>query len=174
MKHVELLSYDPYEHGGLYNCLGWAMKKINGKYKPEQLDERTTDNLRAAEVAKQYIESSTSAKVEILDHFPNVTELENNQYFVAVRTSSAGDTHFIRSDLEKGQLVWTQKLGDQGPLVKLLDITPENDEAWYTYEAAPDNESLSGVRLIIKVEKASYLRVTLKDSVNQPSCCTVL
>lgn len=22
MKHAELLSYDPYEHGGLYNCLG--------------------------------------------------------------------------------------------------------------------------------------------------------
>lgn len=180
MKHAELLSLDSYEHGGLYNCLGWAMQKINGKYKHEQLDERTTDNLRTAEAAKQHIESSMSAKVEILDRFPNVTELEDNQYFVAVRTSSSGDAHFIRSDLEKGQLVWTQKLGDQGPLVKLLDITPENDEAFYTYEAAPGNESLSGVGLIVKVEKASYvgktryLRVTLKDSANQPPCCTVL
>lgn len=77
------------------------MQKINGKYKHEQLDERTTDNLRTAEVAKQHIESSTSAKVEILDHFPNVTELKDNQYFVVVRTSSSGDAHFIRSDLEK-------------------------------------------------------------------------
>ena len=79
----------------------WAMQKINGKYKHKQLNERTTDNLRTADVAKQHIESSTRAKVEILDHFPNVTELKDNQYFVAVRTSSSGDAHFIRSDLKK-------------------------------------------------------------------------
>lgn len=102
MKHAELLSLDSYEHGGLYNCLGWAMQKINGKYKHEQPDERTTDSIRTAEAAKQHIESSTNAKVEILDHFSNVTELEDNQYFVAFRTSSSGDAHFIRSDLEKG------------------------------------------------------------------------
>ena len=81
---------------------------------------------------------------------------------------------------KKASLCGRKNLESEGPLVKLLDITPENDEAFYTYEVAPGNESLSGVGLIVKVEKASYvgktryLRVTLKNLANQPSCCTVL
>lgn len=176
MKHVELLSFDPYEHKNQYNCLGWAMQKITGSYRHEQPDERTDNNFHAAEIAKKYIESNTQSTVEILNHIPSVTELENNQYFIAVRTNSSKDAHFIRSDLEEGKLVWTQKIGYQGPLVKLVDITPEDDEAWYTYEVAPVKENPSIFCLSIEVKKASYVGPTcyLKVTIKPPLCCTLL
>ena len=168
VDYMSVLSYNPYEHGKEYNCLGYAIQKITGVYKQIEL-RRETKILLAIQDVIDYIHRNTTATVEVMDHVPNSTERNRNQYFIAMRVSQlTGDAHFIRSNFGNGPLVWTHKQGPQGPLLKLVGITPEDDRAWYSYQAIPENDG-SIVAGTDNIEPnysgpTTYLRITVQSS----------
>ncbi len=168
VDYMSVLSYNPYEHGKEYNCLGYAIQKITGVYKQIEL-RRETKILLAIQDVIDYIHRNTTATVEVMDHVPDSTERNRNQYFIAMRVSQlTGDAHFIRSNFGNGPLVWTHKQGPQGPLLKLVGITPEDDRAWYSYQAIPVNDG-SIVAGTDNIEPnysgpTTYLRITVQSS----------
>lgn len=172
---MKVLSFNPYEHGTPYNCLCWAMFPITGEYLVEDLPRRTDLQIAINDVLLLF-RRKTNARIELLDHIPSSVELNDNQYFIAMRINPhSGDAHFLRSSFGNHPLVWTHKQWYGGPLLELVGIDPEDERAWYAHRTATLNDAAHTVVATTDDTEASYtgpttyFRVTLPP----PSPCII-
>ena len=168
-----------------YNCWGWVLNKITGKFvndNPLGYDRPncTMDNLTTWTIQElEHLGAKGQALGELDDNALNsvTSTLLPNQYLVAMRADGNGAYHYMRYDNDS----WTFKQYEGGMLCELVGITPNDDLAWSCYIANPfngevywstNNGTQEPVRYLPYKCKTRYIKVTLPLP-REDSCCLI-
>ena len=131
-----------------YNCYGWAINRVTGKFATVNppgfiRDSSVSKTIRdLADATVEGLAAAGARSVSVLGRLTDM-ELQNaissltpDQYLIAMRINlaNAGDYHYMRLEADHH---WTHKQGEGGMLFMLNGITPNDDEAWVSYDGDP-------------------------------------
>ncbi len=134
----------PNDTGG-YNCWGWAINRATTQNPPGFSQGGGIEDL--ANATRREVEAfgmSIAGVIEPLNDtelVQKISALLNTQYIIAMRVGNT-DYHYMRRD-NNGK--WSQKCGREGWLIELVDCTPNDDRAWYSYTVNPDMEIIENI-----------------------------